>query len=152
MVLDDVQSLVVAYIYGVNKDTMQYGKEVLIKAGGDKQIFGDRRTLKTLVPRSLIDQEIFIPINDNNLHWFLLVIDINKEQLILLDSYRNSGSDGLRKRLVRQMDWNVDEENDDDDKENNERRRRNTNPTINQLSLLTMEKRITHRNETSSNE
>ncbi|KAL2340115.1 hypothetical protein Fmac_008055 [Flemingia macrophylla] len=43
-----------------------------------------------------------ITINDNNLHWFLLVIDINKQQLILLDSYRNSDSGGLRKRLMRQ--------------------------------------------------
>ncbi|KAL2326340.1 hypothetical protein Fmac_025398 [Flemingia macrophylla] len=57
MVLDDVQSLVAAYIYGVNKDTLQHRKEVLIKAGGEKQIFGDRRTLKTLVPKGLVDQE-----------------------------------------------------------------------------------------------
>ncbi|KAL2319469.1 hypothetical protein Fmac_028438 [Flemingia macrophylla] len=60
MVLDDVQSLVAAYIFGVNKDTLQHGKEVLIKAGGDKQIFGDRRTLKSLVPRGLVDQEVIL--------------------------------------------------------------------------------------------
>ncbi|KAL2344788.1 hypothetical protein Fmac_006073 [Flemingia macrophylla] len=60
MVLDDVQSLVAAYIYGVNKDTMQHGKEVLIKAGGDIQIFEDRRTLKILVPRGLVDQEVIL--------------------------------------------------------------------------------------------
>ncbi|KAL2327787.1 hypothetical protein Fmac_021214 [Flemingia macrophylla] len=47
--------------------------------------------------------QIFIPLNDNNMHWFLLVVDINKQQLILLDSYKNSDSESLRRRLVRQM-------------------------------------------------
>ncbi|KAL2341003.1 hypothetical protein Fmac_008943 [Flemingia macrophylla] len=44
------------------------------------------------------------------MHWFLLVVDINKQQLILLDSYKNNDSDGLRRRLVRQMVHN-DKEN-----------------------------------------
>ncbi|KAJ1430365.1 Ulp1 protease family, C-terminal catalytic domain [Sesbania bispinosa] len=30
--------------------------------------------------------KIFIPMNDDNMHWYLLVVDIRKEHLILLDS------------------------------------------------------------------
>ncbi|KAL2332984.1 hypothetical protein Fmac_014197 [Flemingia macrophylla] len=57
MVLDDLQSLVAAYIFGVNKDTIQHGG-VNQDSVGRKSISGDRITLKTLVPNQMVDQEV----------------------------------------------------------------------------------------------
>ncbi|KAJ1396597.1 Ulp1 protease family, C-terminal catalytic domain [Sesbania bispinosa] len=53
--------------------------------------------------------KIFIPINDGNVHWFLLVIDIKRRQLTLLDSYPCTTRKEFRRRAVRKLGVFVDE-------------------------------------------
>ncbi|TKY61369.1 Ulp1 protease family, carboxy-terminal domain protein [Spatholobus suberectus] len=55
IVLDDVQAVVVAYIFGSNKDDDINGKEVIMTT---TTTYADRNTLKTLMPKGLVDQEV----------------------------------------------------------------------------------------------
>ncbi|VFQ91115.1 unnamed protein product [Cuscuta campestris] len=46
-------------------------------------------------------RKIFVPINDGKLHWFLLVVDIIRKELTLLDSLKSPSTFNERKRIVR---------------------------------------------------
>lgn len=35
--------------------------------------------------------QIFIPVNDDNKHWYLIVLDFKNEQVVYLDSYPEEG-------------------------------------------------------------
>ncbi|XP_029129958.1 uncharacterized protein LOC114916725 [Cajanus cajan] len=137
MIVDDIQSVVAAYIFGTNKDDDKNGREIIIRTDGPREIVGYRDNLKTLIPREWIkmflsyllpcslrlkDQlltilkigwtttpnvvrdfyqfefmgkidylsKIFIPMNDMNMHWYLMLIDLNMQNLIMLDSCPNN--------------------------------------------------------------
>ncbi|XP_029125254.1 uncharacterized protein LOC109789341 isoform X2 [Cajanus cajan] len=59
-------------------------------------------------------QKIFIPINDNNDHWYLLVVDIYERKLLILDSLPCVARDKHRKLQVHRLAIYLDELNDDD--------------------------------------
>ncbi|MED6123243.1 hypothetical protein PIB30_047334 [Stylosanthes scabra] len=46
---------------------------------------------------------IFVPINDLNEHWFLVIVDMKKKQLIVLDSSKNIDKDYNRRLSVETM-------------------------------------------------
>ncbi|TKY51415.1 Ulp1 protease family, carboxy-terminal domain protein [Spatholobus suberectus] len=56
MVIDDVQSQIAAYIFGTNKHDEFNCKEVIVTT--TMKTVGDRQTLKTLMPKGLVDQEV----------------------------------------------------------------------------------------------
>ncbi|KAK7345245.1 hypothetical protein VNO77_15839 [Canavalia gladiata] len=47
--------------------------------------------------------EIYVPINKDNSHWYLLVIDFAKCDLVLLDSYPSKDMLEVRKRVVKKV-------------------------------------------------
>ncbi|KAK7244620.1 hypothetical protein RIF29_39445 [Crotalaria pallida] len=100
MILDEIEAAVSLYIFGSNKDDQKFGKEVLINYTCWGQ--GNRETLKSLMPNKEVDQEIFLPINDEK-HWYLLVVDKSKQQLILLDSKPDRKRSMWRKLYVQKM-------------------------------------------------
>ncbi|KAJ1427453.1 Ulp1 protease family, C-terminal catalytic domain [Sesbania bispinosa] len=48
-------------------------------------------------------RKIFVPINDQNSHWYLMVIDMNKRQLVLLDSLSCAKRREWRRRHVKKV-------------------------------------------------
>ncbi|TKY52868.1 Ulp1 protease family, carboxy-terminal domain protein [Spatholobus suberectus] len=56
MVLDDIQYMVAAYIFGSNKDDDINVKEIIVTTS--LNTVGDRNTLNSLLPRASIDQEV----------------------------------------------------------------------------------------------
>ncbi|KAK7260346.1 hypothetical protein RIF29_26313 [Crotalaria pallida] len=100
MILDEIEAAVSLYIFGSNKDDQKSGKEVLINYTCWGQ--GNRETLKSLMSNKEVDQEIFLPINDEK-HWYLLVVDMSKQQLILLDSKPDRKRSMWRRLYVQKM-------------------------------------------------
>ncbi|KAJ1429943.1 Ulp1 protease family, C-terminal catalytic domain [Sesbania bispinosa] len=130
LVLDEIEACMAAYIFGCNKHTKVMRKEVLIKSSWG---YGERRHLKSLMPRSLLEQEvlnhlaaqltnierltskyttcwflpttvsIFVPMNDSNIHWYLLVVDMKEKELILLDSNPCASRSDWRKISVKKV-------------------------------------------------
>ncbi|KAJ1380627.1 Ulp1 protease family, C-terminal catalytic domain [Sesbania bispinosa] len=115
MILDEIEAHVATYIFGLKYDEdLDYEYEVLVTSRVG--IFGERCRVKTLMPRQRLHQDryclawmkppsaamnsfkddymskfefmtkMFIPMNDQNNHWFLLVADMRAKKLILLDS------------------------------------------------------------------
>ncbi|KAJ1384810.1 Ulp1 protease family, C-terminal catalytic domain, partial [Sesbania bispinosa] len=54
-------------------------------------------------------RKIFVPINDQNSHWYLMVIDMNKRQLVLLDSLPCAKRREWRRRHVKKVAMYVEE-------------------------------------------
>ncbi|KAK2430807.1 ubiquitin-specific protease ESD4 [Trifolium repens] len=109
-------------------DQNQYGDEILVKT--KFRTVGERTNLKTLKPPCFIDQEqyaltkpnshekvmqfyqkdfmgkvyrtskIFIPMNDQNLHWYLMIVDMVDHQIYLLDSLPCENRKWSRRRDV----------------------------------------------------
>ncbi|KAK7259252.1 hypothetical protein RIF29_24854 [Crotalaria pallida] len=100
MILDEIEAAVSLYIFGSNKDDQKSRKEVLVNYTCWGQ--GNRETLKSLMPNKEVDQEIFLPINDEK-HWCLLVVDMSKQQLILLDSKPDRKRSKWRRIYVQKM-------------------------------------------------
>ncbi|CAH9115910.1 unnamed protein product [Cuscuta epithymum] len=48
-------------------------------------------------------RKIFIPINDQNVHWYLLIVAFDKRMLILLDSYPSEGRREHRRHSVTKL-------------------------------------------------
>ena len=48
-------------------------------------------------------EKIYIPLNDNDVHWFLLVVCLNKEKLLYLDSKLSISAQEDRHGLVIEM-------------------------------------------------
>ncbi|XLS45580.1 hypothetical protein HN51_002445, partial [Arachis hypogaea] len=57
--------------------------------------------------------KIFVPMNEDNMHWYLLVIDIEKRHLILLDSKPCVSSRTRRRRCAKLMALFIEEMLDD---------------------------------------
>ncbi|KAJ1390002.1 Ulp1 protease family, C-terminal catalytic domain [Sesbania bispinosa] len=164
--LDDIEAVTATYIFLSNNAEGICGNEVLVKCSWG---IGDRNTLKTLIPKTWIDQEIlnilaskmthceskmttnnnnwflpttfaqyvlqwgskpdemieryktkfmgmvdylrkiFVPINDSNLHWYLMVIDFNNNKIVILDSLRCEMQNGRRKRYVKKLAMFIEE-------------------------------------------
>ncbi|KAJ1400985.1 Ulp1 protease family, C-terminal catalytic domain [Sesbania bispinosa] len=48
-------------------------------------------------------RKIYIPINDDNVHWFLLVVDLDLDQLIVLDSFPTLRKSETRRRKIKKL-------------------------------------------------
>ncbi|KAJ1442529.1 Ulp1 protease family, C-terminal catalytic domain [Sesbania bispinosa] len=133
MVLDEIEAAVAAFIFGLKyeedlKD--EYAILVTSKLGA----FGERCRIKSLMPRQELHQDryclawmkpptasmnaykddymgkidflskMFIPMNDEKKHWYLLVADIKAKKLVLLDSApcesRNEARQLQEKKMV----------------------------------------------------
>ncbi|KAJ1375735.1 Ulp1 protease family, C-terminal catalytic domain [Sesbania bispinosa] len=160
MDLDDLEIVTAAYIFHIDLAGGSNGDEVLIRC---KWGVGDRKSLRTLIPATWIDQEvlnllasklthfeskiatnnsawflpttfaqyaltwditpetmikrykhkfmgkvdylrkIFVPINDQNSHWYLMIIDLNQNKIVILDSLMCEWRNGWRKRHVKKL-------------------------------------------------
>ncbi|KAJ1427952.1 Ulp1 protease family, C-terminal catalytic domain [Sesbania bispinosa] len=115
MVQDEIEAAIAAYIFGLKyEEDLKDEYEILVtsKLGA----FGERCRVKSLMPRQEMHQDryclawmkppsaamnaykddymgkvdfmskMFIPMNDENKHWYLLVADMKAKNLVLLDS------------------------------------------------------------------
>ncbi|TKY63409.1 Ulp1 protease family, carboxy-terminal domain protein [Spatholobus suberectus] len=125
MILDQVQAIIAAYLFGTNKDNEMNGKEIIVTT--TEKTVGDKDTLRTLLPKGLVDQEvtrpetvmeyyqhqymgkidylskIYVPMNDMSCHWYLLVVDIHEKRLVLLDSKPHPQRNVARRRNVKKL-------------------------------------------------
>ncbi|WJX85206.1 hypothetical protein P8452_67698 [Trifolium repens] len=166
MNLNDICSYTTAYVF-MRDDEQKHGDEVLIKSTSD--VFGDRKTLKSLMPRTAVDSEIinlvvarsnwlidtlgkrksvwymptqfaqycldekykvdyirriyqkkfmptnsvvskiFIPMNDQGSHWFLLVVDFNERKCYWLDSAHSDERHHPRRHSIIRMQVKLEE-------------------------------------------
>ncbi|KAJ1392036.1 Ulp1 protease family, C-terminal catalytic domain [Sesbania bispinosa] len=118
MELDDVDAIIAAYIFKSDTYHSYVGNEVLIRCSWG---LGDRAALKTLMPKTFVSQEakfmgkidyvkkIFVPINDENLHWYLMVIDLNQKKIVMLDPLPSVLRNGWRKRYVKKLAMFIEE-------------------------------------------
>ncbi|KAK7290112.1 hypothetical protein RIF29_04307 [Crotalaria pallida] len=133
MILDEIEAAVSLYIFGSNKDDQKSGKEVLINytcwGQGNRETLKSLMPNKEVdqeqlalgmdapyePPKALMDfykkdfmgtvevlRKIFFPINDEK-HWYLLVVDMSKQQLILLDSKPDLKRSMWRRLYVQKM-------------------------------------------------
>ncbi|KAJ1377963.1 Ulp1 protease family, C-terminal catalytic domain [Sesbania bispinosa] len=54
-------------------------------------------------------RKIFVPINDENLHWYLMVVDLNQKKIVMLDSLPYVLRNGWRKRYVKKLAMFIEE-------------------------------------------
>ncbi|KAJ1417976.1 Ulp1 protease family, C-terminal catalytic domain [Sesbania bispinosa] len=47
--------------------------------------------------------KIFVPLNDDNNHWYLMVMDMRQQKLVLLDSFPTADRNDIRRREVKKM-------------------------------------------------
>ncbi|KAJ1431407.1 Ulp1 protease family, C-terminal catalytic domain [Sesbania bispinosa] len=157
MDLDDLEVVMAAYIFQ-SENVKEYN--VLIRCAWG---VGNRKTLRTLIPSTWIDQEvlnllasklthfeskitrhnsawfmpttfsqyalergnkqekaihdykdnfmgkveclhkIFVPLNDQNTHWYLMVIDVIENNIVILDSLQSEWQNEWRKRYVKKL-------------------------------------------------
>ncbi|RYQ95370.1 hypothetical protein Ahy_B08g090638 [Arachis hypogaea] len=113
MELDDTEIMVATYIFGTNKDN-EFGRQEILAKGC--KFDATRDSFFNLIPKDWIDQtildvyahmlndeekttsgvlkywymptvfSIYVPVNEDNLHWYLVIFDMNQCQVILLDS------------------------------------------------------------------
>ncbi|KAK7275118.1 hypothetical protein RIF29_16225 [Crotalaria pallida] len=133
MILDEIEAAVSLYIFGSNKDDQKSGKEVLMNytcwGQGKRETLKSLMPNKEVdqeqlalglgapyePPKALMNfykkdfmgtvevlRKIFLPINDEK-HWYLLVVDMSKQQLILLDSKPDRKRSMWRRLYVQKM-------------------------------------------------
>ncbi|KAJ1414865.1 Ulp1 protease family, C-terminal catalytic domain [Sesbania bispinosa] len=68
-----------------------------------RTLIGSSIPKECFMSRADMLSKIFVPINDNNNHWFLLVIDILEKELIYLDSYPDETRFEERIRSVKKV-------------------------------------------------
>ncbi|KAJ1411931.1 Ulp1 protease family, C-terminal catalytic domain [Sesbania bispinosa] len=131
MVLDDLEASIAAYIFWVNnEDPTGQGDEVLIKSSWGE---GKRFMLNCLNPGGRVNSKvlnqlaarltaieksmgtyftawflpttfaIFVPINDDNDHWYLMVVDMFEKRLTILDSFPTEERREWRRRHVKKL-------------------------------------------------
>ncbi|WJX61257.1 hypothetical protein P8452_46368 [Trifolium repens] len=113
------------------------GREVLIKT--NTGVMADRKALKSLEPRAAVDQEqfaldahksadylrelyhdkymrtstyvckMYIPMNDQGRHWYLMVVDFTERKLVWLDSLHFDERDPFRRRAILFMALKLEE-------------------------------------------
>ncbi|CAK8567935.1 unnamed protein product [Lathyrus sativus] len=128
--LNSICVYLAAYIF-IRDDEKIYGNQVLVKTTSN--VFGDSTTLKSLMPYCPIDQEqylmdgqysadyvreiyqvnfmttksfvskIFIPMNDQGNHWYLLVVDFIERKLIWLDPLPDVDRHHMRRHQILKM-------------------------------------------------
>ncbi|KAJ1376267.1 Ulp1 protease family, C-terminal catalytic domain [Sesbania bispinosa] len=106
------QPLVHMY-FAANIDEQKYGNEVLVST--EKGFFGERWKMLCLRPKHCLSQDIlnltacmmtdhiFVPLNDDNNHWYLMVVDMRQQKLVLLDSFPTADRNDIRRREVKKM-------------------------------------------------
>ncbi|KAJ1415155.1 Ulp1 protease family, C-terminal catalytic domain [Sesbania bispinosa] len=65
---------------------------------------GNRAMLHNLKPKCEIEQDVFIPVNDGNFHWFLVVIDFIKKEVVYLYSFPSESRMEIRMRSVKTLE------------------------------------------------
>ncbi|KAJ1442507.1 Ulp1 protease family, C-terminal catalytic domain [Sesbania bispinosa] len=81
--LSKAEAAVASYIFchSLNKEVDR--KEVIVRTNLE-YCEGQRILFQSLKPKGEIEQDVFIPLNDDNYHWYLVVIDfVNKEEVYL---------------------------------------------------------------------
>ncbi|WJX28013.1 hypothetical protein P8452_16781 [Trifolium repens] len=166
MNLNDICAYTTAYVF-MRDDEQKHGDEVIIKSTSD--VFGDRKALKSLMPKTAVDSEIinlvvarsnwlidslgkrksvwymptqfaqycldekykvdyirrryqknfmptnsvvskiFIPMNDQGSHWFLLVVDFNERKCYWLDSAPSEETHHPRRHSIIRMQVKLEE-------------------------------------------
>ncbi|KAJ1438266.1 Ulp1 protease family, C-terminal catalytic domain [Sesbania bispinosa] len=101
LILDDIQATIGAYVFAANIDEQKYGNEVLVST--EKGFFGERWKMLCLRPKHYLSQDIFVPLNDYNNHWYLMVVDMRQQKLVLLDSFPTADRNDIRRREVKKM-------------------------------------------------
>ncbi|GAU48639.1 hypothetical protein TSUD_129900 [Trifolium subterraneum] len=128
MKLNDLCAYTAAYIFKPDPEDL-LGDEVLIKSTSD--VFGDRKCLKSLMPRHPVDQQQYAleahkdaddvrqiyqatymtpaeHVSRGN-HWYLMVVDFVKKKLVWLDSLHCATRDHPRRRAILRMAIFVEE-------------------------------------------
>ncbi|XLS82860.1 hypothetical protein HN51_048691, partial [Arachis hypogaea] len=131
---------VVTYVFGSDLEDEELNSEIISQTN---LWHANRRVMYTLLPnKRLVDEQfalnwthspktlkryyaeeymgefeslckIFVPMNEDNMHWYLLVIDIEKRHLILLDSKPCVSSRTRRRRCAKLMVLFIEEMLDD---------------------------------------
>ncbi|XLR18665.1 hypothetical protein S83_046577, partial [Arachis hypogaea] len=131
---------VVTYVFGSDLEDEELNSEIISQTN---LWHANRRVMYTLLPnKPLVDEQfalnwthspktlkryyaeeymgefeslckIFVPMNEDNMHWYLLVIDIEKRHLILLDSKPCVSSRTRHRRCAKQMALFIEEMLDD---------------------------------------
>ncbi|KAJ1381663.1 Ulp1 protease family, C-terminal catalytic domain [Sesbania bispinosa] len=61
-------------------------KEILVRTKLE-YCEGQRILFDSLKPKGEIEQDVFIPMNDDNYHWYLVVLDFMNKEVVYLDSF-----------------------------------------------------------------
>ncbi|QHO56772.1 Ulp1 protease family, carboxy-terminal domain protein [Arachis hypogaea] len=131
---------VVTYVFGSDMEDEELNSEIISQTN---LWHANRRVMYTLLPnKPLVDEQfalnwthspktlkryyveeymgefeslckIFVPMNEDNMHWYLVVIDIEKRHLILLDSKPCVSSRTRRRRCAKLMALFIEEMLDD---------------------------------------
>ncbi|QHO12440.1 Ulp1 protease family, carboxy-terminal domain protein [Arachis hypogaea] len=102
--------LVVTYVFGSDLEDEELNSEIISQTN---LWHANRRVMYTLLPNKPLVDEIFVPMNEDNMHWYLLVIDIEKRHLILLDSKPCVSSRTRHRRCAKLMALFIEEMLDD---------------------------------------
>ncbi|KAJ1386932.1 Ulp1 protease family, C-terminal catalytic domain [Sesbania bispinosa] len=105
MSLSDTEAELAVYIF-MNSHVLD-GKEILVFSLAGLAI-GDRQTLRTIMPTKNVSTQfihmvIFIPVNDNDMHWYLVVFDLEEQNVWLLDSNPFPDRNRLRRLHVKKL-------------------------------------------------
>ncbi|KAJ1436575.1 Ulp1 protease family, C-terminal catalytic domain [Sesbania bispinosa] len=84
--LSKVEAIVASYIFCHSLNEEIDRKEILVRTNLE-YCEGQRILFNSLKPKGEIEQDVFIPMNDDNYHWYLVILDFMNKEVVYLDSF-----------------------------------------------------------------